>query len=133
MSNREVYPSQLFPLRGDLSAEAGDVIVEVIGLQHIPIAPNPLQEWAVLTDRPSHGDLEWLTPIFNEGNVNFASLIPGDVIVWNGFQWVNAGLPAVESLYLPVFTNNAAAISGGLVAGNLYRTGGDPDLVAVVH
>lgn len=34
---------------------------------------------------------------------------------------------------LPVFKNNAAAISGGLTVGAFYRTGGDPDLVAVVH
>jgi hypothetical protein len=34
---------------------------------------------------------------------------------------------------LPVYANNAAAIGGGLVAGMLYRTGGDPDPVCVVH
>jgi hypothetical protein len=34
---------------------------------------------------------------------------------------------------LPVYANNAAAIAGGLVAGNLYRTGGNPDTVCVVH
>jgi hypothetical protein len=34
---------------------------------------------------------------------------------------------------LPVFANNAAAVAGGLTAGAFYRTGGDPDLVAVVH
>jgi hypothetical protein len=34
---------------------------------------------------------------------------------------------------LPVFANNAAAIAGGLTAGAFYRSGGDPDLVAVVH
>lgn len=34
---------------------------------------------------------------------------------------------------LPVYANNAAAIAGGLVAGNLYRTGGNPDPVCVVH
>ena len=34
---------------------------------------------------------------------------------------------------LPVYSNNAAAITGGLVAGDFYRTGGDPDLVCVVH
>jgi len=34
---------------------------------------------------------------------------------------------------LAVFANNAAAISGGLVAGQLYRTGADPDVVCVVH
>ena len=34
---------------------------------------------------------------------------------------------------LPVYRNNAAAIAGGLTPGYLYRTGGDPDVVAVVH
>ncbi len=39
-----------------------------------------------------------------------------------------------SDLYLlPAYANNAAAIAGGLAAGMLYRTGGDPDLVAVVH
>ena len=34
---------------------------------------------------------------------------------------------------LPVYANNAAAISGGLAAGDFYRTGADPDPVCVVH
>jgi hypothetical protein len=34
---------------------------------------------------------------------------------------------------LPVYRNNAAAKAGGLTVGAFYRTGGDPDLVAVVH
>jgi hypothetical protein len=34
---------------------------------------------------------------------------------------------------LSVFANNAAAVAGGLTAGAFYRTGGDPDLVCVVH
>lgn len=34
---------------------------------------------------------------------------------------------------LPVFANNAAAIGGGLAAGDFYRTGADPDVVCVVH
>lgn len=33
---------------------------------------------------------------------------------------------------LPVYANNAAALSGGLVAGQFYQTGGDPSIVAVV-
>jgi hypothetical protein len=37
--NRETYPSSLFPLRGDISAEAGAVTVEVIGLQNVPLGP----------------------------------------------------------------------------------------------
>jgi len=36
-------------------------------------------------------------------------------------------------LQLSAYGNNAAAVAGGLVAGDLYRTGGDPDLVCVVH
>lgn len=34
---------------------------------------------------------------------------------------------------LPAFANNAAAIAGGLSAGAFYRTGGDPDILCVVH
>lgn len=33
---------------------------------------------------------------------------------------------------LPAFVNNAAAISGGLTTGMLYRTGADPDVVCIV-
>lgn len=34
---------------------------------------------------------------------------------------------------VPVYANNAAAVAGGLVAGDLYRTNGDPDPVCIVH
>jgi hypothetical protein len=34
---------------------------------------------------------------------------------------------------LPVYANNAAAVAGGLVAGDFYRTGIDPDPACVVH
>jgi hypothetical protein len=34
---------------------------------------------------------------------------------------------------LQIFSNNASAILGGLGVGMLYRTGGDPDLVCIVH
>lgn len=34
---------------------------------------------------------------------------------------------------IPVYANNAAALSGGLVAGDFYRTGGDPDALGIVH
>lgn len=39
----------------------------------------------------------------------------------------------VAATALSVFANNAAAITGGLVAGDFYRTGGNPDQVCVVH
>ena len=34
---------------------------------------------------------------------------------------------------LPVYANNAAAIAGGLAAGDFFRTGADPDPVCCVH
>jgi hypothetical protein len=34
---------------------------------------------------------------------------------------------------LPAYANNAAAVTGGLVAGDLYRTNADPDTICVVH
>ncbi len=34
---------------------------------------------------------------------------------------------------LPIYANNAAAITGGLAAGDFYRTNADPDPVCVVH
>lgn len=34
---------------------------------------------------------------------------------------------------LAVYANNAAAVTGGLTVGAFYRSGGDPDLVCVVH
>jgi|LGOV01.1.fsa_nt_gb hypothetical protein len=34
---------------------------------------------------------------------------------------------------LPIYANNAAAVTGGLTIGAFYRTGGDPDPVCVVH
>ena len=34
---------------------------------------------------------------------------------------------------IPVHANNAAAIVGGLAAGDLYRTNADPDLLCIVH
>ena len=34
---------------------------------------------------------------------------------------------------IPVYANNEAAMAGGLTPGMLYRTGGDPDVLAIVH
>lgn len=43
-------------------------------------------------------------------------------------------IPKVRIVPLPTtYANNAAAVSGGLVAGDLYRTGADPDVLCIVH
>lgn len=60
------------------------------------------------------------------GTKGFISLI-GDTTVNGQF-----GATTVV-LSLSVYANNAAAITGGLVTGQLYRTGADPDTVCVVH
>ncbi len=63
---------------------------------------------------------------------------------WNGLpamEWFTKIVTAINgvlaklgtSTTLPVYADNAAAIAGGLVAGNFYRTGSDPDTVCVVH
>ncbi|MFA5296556.1 MAG: hypothetical protein WC382_13700 [Methanoregulaceae archaeon] len=48
---------------------------------------------------------------------------------------INEGQLMGKSLVnsLSSYANNAAALAGGLVAGQLYRSGGDPDIVAIVH
>lgn len=56
-------------------------------------------------------------------------------------QWMNTGdiafnrVPTggLNVVGLPVYANNAAAITGGLIVGSFYRTGANPDPVMVVH
>jgi len=83
MANQETYPASLFPLRGDLSAESGDVLVEVIGLQHILIAPNPLTDGAVPTYVLANNDIEWLG-----GNVGEATVRINGVGVSDDFLFL---------------------------------------------
>lgn len=60
----------------------------------------------------------FLATITSAGNVGIGTTTP------------NSKLAVVG---LPVYANNAAAVGGGLAAGDFYRTGGDPDTVCVVH
>ena len=39
----------------------------------------------------------------------------------------------IQMVGLAIYANNAAAIAGGLVAGDFYRTNANPDTVCVVH
>lgn len=59
----------------------------------------------------------------------------GSTIVFDsGAAIVNGTLEGTTSIRnLLIFSSNANAIAGGLVAGNLYRNGADPDFVCVVH
>lgn len=84
MANRETYPAVLFPLRGDVSAEAGAVSVEVIGLQKIPLAANPLINGTSPVYVSENGDIEW---VFANGaalQINGVGVSPDKKIFING-------------------------------------------------
>jgi len=56
--NAESYPiSAIFA--GDISCPIGSVIVEVVGLQDVPIAPQPYIDGYVPTYVAANGDIEW--------------------------------------------------------------------------
>ncbi|MFA4971855.1 MAG: phage tail protein [bacterium] len=59
------------------------------------------------------------------------SLRTGTASLIERFRISSAGLFTMVGL--PAYANNAAAVGGGLTVGQLYRTGGDPDIVCVVH
>ena len=56
------------------------------------------------------------------------SVVDGDA-AFQGKAIFNGGM----RVKFPVYPNNAAAILGGLEPEDVYRTGADPDLLAVVH
>ncbi len=96
--NAESYPiSAVFA--GDISCPIGSTLVEVIGLQDVPIAPQPFVDGYSLTYVALNNDLEWLPDIdiFNPDNTFFVSLVAGDVLVYNGFDWTNAPLPSIAT------------------------------------
>lgn len=69
------------------------------------------------------------------GDFNLSSAGGGITVTNTGVVSLesSASPPQYQILNLPVFANNAAAISGGLTTGELYRSGADPDVVRIVH
>lgn len=60
--------------------------------------------------------------------------LPADIVydyAQSGYGPLTAATLNLTSL--DVHANNAAAIAGGLVAGDLYRSGANPDVVYIVH
>lgn len=68
--NRETFPSSLFPLRGDLSAESGATTVRVIGIQTVPIDQpvSPTDDLKVATYIDADKRIEWKTGGSGETN-----------------------------------------------------------------
>lgn len=59
--------------------------------------------------------------------------IPSNIFIQAGTAQITIDATHVNLPSLQVFANNAAALAGGLIAGDLYRNGANPDLVCVVH
>ena len=55
--NSETFPASLFPLRGDVSAEAGSTTVEVIGMQNVPL--GTLLDGGVPTYSAAENKINW--------------------------------------------------------------------------
>lgn len=73
-------------------------------------------------------------PSVGAGSYKIHSARPiGDAAVSVNWPISSGTMLAQPDAGFPVFANNAAAISGGLVANQLYRTGANPDVVCVVH
>jgi hypothetical protein len=78
----------------------------------------------------------WGSPGANTLDVAFTRLAANSLAIGNGTAANASGKLTLANLKvtgLAVYANNAAAIAGGLSAGDLYRTGADPDPVCVVH
>lgn len=52
-----------------------------------------------------------------------------------GIEWSGGGEPyfTFSTDLIPAHANNAAAVAGGLIVGQVYRTNGDPDTLCIVH
>ena len=79
------------------------------------------------------------TGVFGQSQPRASDLIDstvgaGPVVLDSGCSLYSPTIYSTMSIKnLQAFANNGAAVAGGLVAGNIYRLGGDPDLLAVVH
>lgn len=120
----------------------GDVIANAIAAGNAGLMSG--------VDKTKLDGIETLADVTDLANVNvalggLAGIANNDLIRWNdpGSTWeakdiaeIIAGQninPGAIRLALTIYANNAAAVAGGLVAGDFYRNGADPDLVCVVH
>jgi hypothetical protein len=65
------------------------------------------------------------------GSNDFTTIVHSLTLLDASGNTIIPGIPNIANL--SVYADNAAAITGGLVAGDLYRTGSDPDPVCIVH
>lgn len=81
MANREIYPSSLFPLRGDVRAEAGATSVEVIGLANVPFDFNSPVRINGLTVSLDYAILVDTALVINYGSDDFLGIRLNGVLI----------------------------------------------------
>ena len=89
-----------------------------------PLGPPPVDTALIV----SNNAIKFSSSLRHSGWFNLVHQILERVVP---FVSNNAFMISLDQL--PVYANNAAAIAGGLGAGNLYRSGSDPDVLSVVH
>ena len=105
------------------SASYGFRFTTTSGEDHVQIK-------AIRTDNPGSG-----ASSLTFSTRDATSLKERVIINGNGYVGIGTTTPTskLQVVGLPVYANNAAAVTGGLTAGAFYRTGADPDPVMVVH
>jgi hypothetical protein len=87
----------------------------------VPAAPAGNTNVAWQTDGSGNDSAYVPTPFLTVSNVSIISLIPGDVIVWNGSQWVNA-LPPGATLETNGTLNGSQTLLNLVAGSNITLT-----------
>ena len=116
MPNRQVYPSSLFPLRGDVSAEFGATTVTVQGILGFPIQDAYLPP------------AEFSTILFDSTNNDFFFGVPwqipvGQVLEFEGYGYNPAGISWLAPDTLAIGDGTQGDVSGAAAMSALILFG----------
>lgn len=136
--------TNVYGLRVDNGAAGGTLTHNYgIWIQDMTSGAGNPDPWGIWVDG---GKCYFKTAVLTSGVIGVGATSTPDT----GFSRISAGifglgngsaasvsgtlrLSHIRASALQIFANNAAAITGGLAAGDFYRTGADPDVVCVVH
>jgi hypothetical protein len=135
VANRETYPASLFPLRGDLSAEAGATTVEVVGLQNIPLKTNPRIDGTSPVYSAVNGDIEWTAVSGNATELQgepISAVTPSanEILQFVGGQWTPAIVAGISNYGTYYSTDYVWSLTGTTTQFPAL-TGGTPATVTL--
>jgi hypothetical protein len=114
--NRQIFPSSLFPLRGDVSAESGATTVRVVGIQDIPVVSPPVE--------PTDLDTFFYSAYNNEWYYASPWVLPiGQVLEWEGYGYGTAGISWLASDTLAIGDGTPGDVSGAIAMTGLILFG----------